>query len=61
LHAELDRFVEVDERVRQDLDLKNRVEYVKSKNLEDLQRSIEKVKKSRSPERRTSPHKSPYH
>jgi len=54
LNNELDNFVNTDEVVRKDLDRKYRVEYVKSKNTEAFERSIERVRKSMSPERHTT-------
>jgi len=60
LHAELDNFVEVDEKVRQDLNRKSRVEAIKNKNLQEFEKSFEKVRTSRSPSRQTSPDMSPY-
>ncbi len=59
LHNELDRFVETDEKVRRDLDRKPHVDYIKSKNTEELQQSIMKVRESLSPAKR-SPSKSSY-
>ena len=49
LNNELDRFVETDEKVRHDLDRRIHVDYLKSKNTEELQQSIIKVKESLSP------------
>jgi len=65
LHNELDRFVETDEKVRRDLDKKAHVEYLKSKNNTELEKSIIKLKEAspskRSPSKTayTSPYKSP--
>jgi len=50
--------VVVDEKIKKDLDRKNRIEYMKEKNENELQRSAEKVKLSTSPSK--SPYKSPY-
>ena len=44
-------FVETDEKVRTEINRKQRVEYVKAKNQEELQRSINKVKNSMSPKK----------
>jgi hypothetical protein len=73
LNRELDHIVVTDEKVREELNRKPRVEYIKDKNHSELQRSIEKVRTSTSPTRRTtspyssmykssykSPYKSPY-
>jgi hypothetical protein len=57
LSRELDSFVYTNERAREDLDRRNRVECIKSKNMSMLERSAEKVRNSRSPRR--SPYKSP--
>lgn len=54
LHRELDSFVDTDEAVRNDLDRKSRVEYIKHRNEEELRRSAERVRKSISPERLSS-------
>jgi ribosomal protein L35AE/L33A len=51
---ELDKFVEIDERVRMDLDRKKHVEYLKEKNSEEITRSIIKVKTSQSPKKESS-------
>jgi hypothetical protein len=54
----LEDIVQTDERVIKDLDRKHRIEYIKEKNEEELQRSAEKLKK---PLAYKSPYKSPYH
>lgn len=59
MHRELDRFVDTDEKVRGELDRKDRVDYLKSKNEVELQKSTIKVRESLSPERRSA-YKSPY-
>ncbi len=59
MHRELDSFVATDEKVRVDLDRKYRVDYLKSKNTDEVQKSVAKVRDSQSPVRR-SPYKSPY-
>eukprot|EP00826_Nyctotherus_ovalis_P006221 TRINITY_DN1144_c0_g1_i3.p1 TRINITY_DN1144_c0_g1~~TRINITY_DN1144_c0_g1_i3.p1 ORF type:complete len:383 (+),score=94.79 TRINITY_DN1144_c0_g1_i3:398-1546(+) len=58
LNNELESLVEADEVVRKDLDRKARVEYIKSKNNSEVQRSTARVRTSQSPER--SPYSSPY-
>ena len=58
LNNELDRFVQTDDVVRKDLDRKYRVDYIKSQNSIELQRSIAKVRDSASPKR--SPYRSNY-
>ena len=58
LSNELDSIAYTGEKVRQELDRKPRVDYLKSKNNEELQRSIEKVRISTSPRR--SPYKTDY-
>ena len=58
LHTEVDKIVSTDEKIRADLDRKSKYEYLKSKNMEELQRSAEKVRLSQSPKR--SPYKSGY-
>ncbi len=58
LHRELDSFVATDEKVCVDLDRKSRVDYLKAKNEDEVQRSAAKVRTSQSPAR--SPYKSPY-
>jgi len=57
----LDNVVETDEKIKQNLDRKNRIEYIKGKNLQELQKSAEKVRMA-SPEKSSykSPYKSPY-
>ncbi len=42
-----------DEKVRKDLDRKDRVEYLKDRNTEALQQSIIKVRDSQSPAKRS--------
>ncbi len=59
MHNELERFVEVDEKVRQDLDRKGEVDYIREKNNEEIQRSAAKVRNSQSPVRQGSPYRSP--
>lgn len=59
MHNELDTFVVTDEKVRNDLNRKLHVDYVKEKNQEELQKSMVKLKNSQSPAKRTSPTKSP--
>lgn len=63
MHKELDKFVETDEKVRTDLDRKIRVDYLKSKNQEELQQSFVKAKLRSSP-RKNEPsatmYQSPY-
>ena len=51
--------METDEKVRQELNRKDRIEYLKGKNQDEIMSSMYKVKTSQSPERRTSPYKSP--
>ena len=58
LNNELEDIVDKDEIVRRDLDIKARVDYIKSKNNNEVQRSIIRVQNSRSPKR--SVHNSPY-
>lgn len=58
LNRELDTFVDTNEKARMDLNRRDRVNYIKGRNQEEIQRSTEKVRKSRSPER--SPYRSPY-
>ncbi len=58
MHRELDKFVETDEKVRGELDRKDYVEHIKSKNMEEMEKSMMKVKTS-SPAR-TSAGASPY-
>lgn len=53
--------VDTDEKVRKDLYRKPRVEYIKEKNQEELQRSFTKLKSSISPTKKTSPYGSPYY
>ena len=50
--------METNEKVRRDLDRKDRVDYLKSKNQNELEQSIVKVRTSLSPKK--SPYKSPY-
>ena len=57
LSNELDVFADTGEKVRRELDRKPRVEYLKSKNNEEIQRSSDKVRSSISP--RGSPYKTP--
>jgi len=45
--------VETDEKVRYELDRKDRVDYLKNKNFEELQKSFSRVKTSRSPARKS--------
>jgi len=59
LHNEIQNIVTTDESVRRDLDRKFRIENLKAKNIEELQRSSEKVRLSSSP-KRFSPYRSPY-
>lgn len=59
MNRELDSFVDTNEKVRVDLDRKGRVDYLRSKNSHEYQRSLAKVRESQSPVRR-SPYKSPY-
>jgi len=59
LHDEISNIVTTDEAIRRDLDRRFRVENMKAKNLEELQRSSEKVRLSSSP-KRFSPYRSPY-
>ncbi len=47
-----------DEKVRQELDRKDKVEYLKARNQDELTMSMLKVKRSQSPAKR-SPYKSP--
>eukprot|EP00826_Nyctotherus_ovalis_P008014 TRINITY_DN1206_c0_g2_i3.p1 TRINITY_DN1206_c0_g2~~TRINITY_DN1206_c0_g2_i3.p1 ORF type:complete len:365 (-),score=115.14 TRINITY_DN1206_c0_g2_i3:129-1223(-) len=58
LNNELEKFVEIDERARRDLDRKYRVDYLKNKNSDQLQQSFERVRNATSPKR--SPYSSPY-
>jgi len=58
MNNELERFVETDERVRRDLDRKYKVDYLKSKNSDQLQKSFARVVRVTSPKR--SPYSSPY-
>eukprot|EP00831_Metopus_contortus_P051576 TRINITY_DN432_c0_g1_i1.p1 TRINITY_DN432_c0_g1~~TRINITY_DN432_c0_g1_i1.p1 ORF type:complete len:459 (-),score=100.74 TRINITY_DN432_c0_g1_i1:151-1527(-) len=51
LHAELDRFVEIDDKVRKDLDSKSRVDSIKRQNQEEYLQSSIRVDRSRSPAR----------
>lgn len=51
LHNEIDNIVRTDGIIRNELDRKSRFEYMKSKNLEQLQKSSEKVRLSRSPKK----------
>jgi len=59
LNRELDSFVDTDQKVREDLDRKYRVDYLKAKNNEELQKSVTKLRESQSPAKK-SPYKSPY-
>ena len=59
MHKELDEFADTNERVRHELDRKDRVDYLKQKNEGEYVRSIEQVRSSQSPKK--SPYKSPYH
>jgi len=65
LNNELESFVDIDQRVRQELDRKPRVDYLKTKNNTELQQSFIKVRESISPRRSThktdytSPYRSP--
>ena len=52
LHKEVETIVNTDEKIRSDLDRKLKFDYLKSKNLEELQRSAEKVRLSSSPKRK---------
>lgn len=58
LNNELERFVQTDEKARRELDRKYRVDYLKSKNTDQLQQSFERVRNATSPKR--SPYSSPY-
>lgn len=49
MHKELDNFVEADIKLRQDLDRKDRVDYIKSKNQGEYLQSSIRVKDSQSP------------
>jgi len=64
LSRELDKVVESDDKIKQDLDRKNRISYIKEKNENELQRSAEKVRMASpdrtSPSKGKSPYKSPY-
>eukprot|EP01022_Parablepharisma_sp_SALTPOND_P034420 TRINITY_DN91724_c0_g1_i1.p1 TRINITY_DN91724_c0_g1~~TRINITY_DN91724_c0_g1_i1.p1 ORF type:complete len:415 (+),score=92.32 TRINITY_DN91724_c0_g1_i1:381-1625(+) len=60
LHRELDKFIETDERVRTELNRKHRVDTIKSKNFEELQKSFTKVRTSRSPPKRGNISQSAY-
>lgn len=51
LNNELDTFVDTNEKARNNLNRRDHVEYIKNKNREELTKSIDKVRKSRSPER----------
>ena len=46
LHKELDQIVETDELIRKDLDRRSRLEFIKTKNYDELQKSVEMIKKS---------------
>lgn len=56
--------METDEKIREDLDRKKRVEYLKTKNNEEYLQSFTKVKTSKSPSKRSereySTYQSPY-
>ena len=60
MNKELDNFVITDEKARTDLDRKQRVEYIKTKNIDELQKSVTKLRESVSPVKK-SPYKSPFH
>ncbi len=55
--------MDTNEKVRKDLDRKDRVDYLRSKDQDELERSIQKVRTSKSPRRSPyhSPAKSPSH
>lgn len=62
LHQEIDSIVITDSKVREDLNRKDKLQYIKSKNIEELQKSSEKVRMSTSPKKlmdTKSPYKSP--
>ena len=59
LHTEIDGIVITDSKVRDELNRKDKLQYMKSKNLEELQKSSEKVRMSTSP-KRLADLKSPY-
>ena len=59
LHKEIDGIVITDSKVREDLNRKDKLNYMKAKNMEELQRSSEKVRMSTSP-KRVADSKSPY-
>jgi len=62
LHQEIDSIVITDSKVREDLNRKDKLQYMKSKNIEELQKSSEKVRMSTSPKKlmdTKSPYKSP--
>ena len=52
LNSELDQFVGADEVVKKDLNRKERVEYIKNKNMEECINSIRHLKETISPEKR---------
>ena len=49
MHRELGSFVDVDEKVREELNRKPRVEDLRERNQAELQKSFDKVKTSLSP------------
>lgn len=54
----MDQFVDTTEKARKDLDRKDKIEYLKNKNEDQLRQSVNKVRNSKSPQR--SPFKSGY-
>jgi hypothetical protein len=58
LNRELDKVVETDEKIKEDLNRKGRIALIKERNEMELQRSAEKVRTSKSPVK--SSIKSPY-
>ena len=51
LNTELEKFVETDEVVKKDLDRKSRIEYIKNRNIIELEKSLNRVRNSQSPKR----------
>jgi hypothetical protein len=59
IQKELDTFVSTDQKVREELDRKHRIDYIKEKNRDELMQSSIKLRDSKSPVRK-SPFKSPF-